>query len=75
MQDTIADLKDRYRNDSHFRAIVTQLTAFMTQQKVQPYEVRDAAFIAEMLYREMHVTPMIMAADEFRYRDIHEKTA
>lgn len=69
MNDGINTLRDRYRNDWHFKAMTDQLLAFMVQQKVQPYEVRDAAFIAEMIYREMHVTPMIMEADELRYKE------
>lgn len=48
----VMDLKERYREDSQFRAMVDMLEAFMYQNKVQPYEVRDAAFLAELIYRE-----------------------
>lgn len=75
MRDTIEDLKDRYRRDVQFHQMVDQLYHFMAQQKVQPYEVRDAAFIAELIYRERHITPIMMDVDNIRYRDILEKTS
>lgn len=75
MRDSIEDLKERYRRDAQFHAMVDHIYHFMAQQKVQPYEVRDAAFIAEMIYRERHITPMLMDIDSIRYRDILEKTS
>jgi len=75
MRDSIEDLKDRYRRYAQFHAMVDQLYHFIVTNKVQPYEVRDAAFIAELKYREMHITSLVMDADNFRYRDVLEKTS
>ncbi len=74
MNDSIRDLKDRYQRDAQFHALVDQLYNFMATTRVQPYEVRDAAFVAELIYREKHITPLVMDADAFRYADIKEKT-
>lgn len=56
----VVELRERYLRDAQFKAMVDQLTAFMIQNKVQPYEVRDAAFIAELRYRERVVMPLMM---------------
>lgn len=51
-------LKDRYMDDPHFHALVQQFLSFMMTMEVQPYEVRDAAFMAEILYREQMAVPI-----------------
>lgn len=66
MNDPVYVLRDRYRNNDSFRAMTDQLLSFMVQQRVQPYEVRDAAFIAELMYRERYVDSLIMVMDRTR---------
>lgn len=60
----VMDLKERYREDAQFKSMVDMLCAFMLQNKVQPYEVRDAAFIAEIMYREQVSIPLYRIHDE-----------
>jgi len=55
----VSEMKFRYENDAGFRMLVHTLEAFMTQHNTQPYEVKDAAFYAELLYRQKHVGPLI----------------
>lgn len=52
------EIFERYRQDVHFRSIVQKLLHFMTSVDIQPYEVRDAAFVAETIYREQHIKPI-----------------
>lgn len=66
--ETAPMLFERYRNDIQFRSMVQQFLNFMITQKVQPYEVRDAAFVAETLYREQFVKPV-----PFHYEPINEE--
>jgi hypothetical protein len=54
----VMDLKERYRQDAQFRAMADLLFAHMLQNNTQPYEVRDAAFIAELMYREKVCVPL-----------------
>jgi len=63
MNDPVYVLRDRYLNDPNFHAMADQLLNFMVHQRVQPYEVRDAAFIAELMYRERYVDSLIMVMD------------
>ena len=54
------DLRHRYHEDAQFKALVDNFVAVMRQQQIQPYEVRDAAFIAELIYRESISYPLYM---------------
>jgi len=60
----VMDLKERYRQDAQFKAMADMLCAYMLQNKVQPYEVRDAAFIAELMYREKVAVPLWRVHEE-----------
>ncbi len=58
----VMDLGQRYRQDYQFKAMADLFCTYMIQNKVQPYEVRDAAFIAELLYRERVSNPLYQEA-------------
>jgi hypothetical protein len=62
MQMNIYELKRRYMDDPLFNRLVQQMMALMETVNVRPYEVRDAAFLAELIYREKHIEPLIIAA-------------
>ena len=45
-------LVGRYLEDAHFHKMVDLLYSFMMKEDVQPYEVRDAAMVAELKFYE-----------------------
>lgn len=62
-------LKERYRNHPEFRQMVDQLLYAFTTAQIHPYEVKDAAFLAELIYRETHVEPFVMTLNPANARD------
>lgn len=58
------DLTNRYRSDSRFKQMVDQLVCLMGMTDVQPYEVADAAFIAEIIHRERYAIPLRQIFEE-----------
>jgi hypothetical protein len=64
------DLIDRYMGYSgdpksaQFRAVVDLLVAHMTQNKIAPDEIRDAAFLASIKFLQMHPTDVIYRRDD-----------
>lgn len=62
-------LRDRYLNDPRFHALVTQFLVCMEQNKILPYEVKDAAFVAELIYHDRNVRPMYLAMSDMEAPD------
>jgi len=52
-------ITDRYRNDPEFHNLVEVMIHHMTAYKIQPYVVRDAAFMAELIFRQTHIQPLM----------------
>lgn len=57
------ELTNRYENDPAFKAMVEQFYAFMCQAELTPYEVRDAALVAEYKFHQTHASPLMLDYD------------
>jgi hypothetical protein len=51
------DLRDRSMRDPQFKAIVDQMYALMIQSHIAPYELRDAAYMAGIMFAQRHFEP------------------
>jgi hypothetical protein len=64
------DLIDRYMGYStdpqstRFRAVVDMMVAYMIQDKIAPDELRDAAFVASIMFLQMHPVDVIYRRDD-----------
>lgn len=61
---TPRQVRDRYVEDISFNKLVQYMLIFMEENKIQPYEVKDAAFMAELLYRERNLRPVHVVFNE-----------
>lgn len=52
---TYWDAKDRYNNDTNFRALADAIMHWAVEYKYTPGELRDAAFMAALNYEMMHI--------------------
>lgn len=59
---TFRDLNDRLMCDSQFKALVDQMYCLMVSQKVAPYELRDAAYMASIQFAQMNIEPRMISA-------------
>lgn len=55
---TFHDLRDRYHRDAKFKATVDLLVNFMQENKWTPYEMRDCADMASLVFSEIHQKQM-----------------
>lgn len=69
----IDQLKNRYQNDPRFHNMVAQALHVMESCQAQPYEVRDAVFLAEVMFNERHVKPMYIGGSDWGYAPLREK--
>ena len=53
---------DRYRDDAAFRTMVDQLRACIDRAEFTPSEIREAAMLAQILYEETRLRPMMIEA-------------
>ncbi len=52
------EMRERYFNDIQFHSMVDMFVSYMSANKIEPYMVRDAAYMAELKFRELYVVPM-----------------
>ncbi len=58
------ELRERYRQDSHFRALVDQMHAYIRAGDFTPSEVRLASMLATIQYESMNLRPLMAQARE-----------
>ncbi len=51
------DLQDRYFQDPQFHKLVDYMYHIMVAEKVPPYEIRDAAYMAGIKFAQLNVEP------------------
>jgi hypothetical protein len=68
---TYFNLEDRYRRDAVFKTIVDQMMALITHYKIAPYEIRDAAAFASILFARRTIEPIFIHS---RFPDMFRST-
>jgi hypothetical protein len=53
---------DRYQSDAVFRSLVDALYLQMVDGNYTPTEIREAVMLAQILYEERHIRPIILQA-------------
>lgn len=69
--------RDKYYNDSQYRALVDMMYAHIHACHYTPSEMREAAVLACILYEEHHIRPIVMPLSkdvEDALSKIHEWT-
>ena len=51
---------DRYKNDPMFRALVDNLRHQIMEARYTPTEIREAAMLAQIMYEEMTLRPLLL---------------
>ena len=57
---------DRYHTDQAFRTLVDTLRQQVIEARFTPTEIREAAMLAQILYEEQHLRPILL--DDLRRR-------
>lgn len=57
-------VKERYQQDPYFHQLVKMLRNCIEQAQFTPTEIREAAMLAQILYEETHVRPIIFTKDD-----------
>jgi hypothetical protein len=58
------NIRDRYQNDAAFRTLVDTLHSVIERGDFTPTEIREAAMLAQIMYEERHVRPIIFTRDD-----------
>jgi len=53
---------DRYRADPVFRTLVDALYHQVCEARYTPTEIREAVMLAQIMYEERHIRPLILDA-------------
>lgn len=56
-------IRERYHNDPVFHQLVDMIRAVIEDGTTTPTEIREAAMLAQIMYEETHVRPMIFTRD------------
>lgn len=62
-------VRERYRKDPQFMALVDMLSNLIYELKCSPTEVREAAMLAVINYEMMHQRPFIFAPADAAMED------
>jgi len=57
-------VRERYENDPVFHACVDQMQSVLESAQFTPTEMREAAMLAQILYEERHVRPIVFTRDD-----------
>jgi hypothetical protein len=63
-------MRDRYKDDPTFRAMVDIFLNLMETNPVTPTEVREAAMLAQLMHEDRHPRPVIFTLPDFLNRKV-----
>lgn len=57
-------VRERYHTDPNFNLLVDMMRACIERAEFTPTEIREAAMLAQIMYEETHVRPMIFTRND-----------
>lgn len=57
-------IRERYHTEAAFRMLVDTLRMTIENAQFTPTEIREAAMLAQIMYEETHVRPIIFTRDD-----------
>ena len=57
-------IRERYHNDPNFNRLVDMMRSAIESAEFTPTEIREAAMLAQIMYEETHVRPMMFTRDQ-----------
>ena len=57
-------IRERYQKDPLFASMVDTMMAFIEQGNTTPTEIREAAMLAQIMYEERNLRPVIFTRDD-----------
>lgn len=57
-------IRQRYETDASFRQMVNMMQACIEQGQFTPTEIREGAMLAQILYEERHLRPIVFSRDD-----------
>jgi hypothetical protein len=58
------NVRKRYESDAHFHTLVDTLRAVIDRAEFTPTEIREAAMLAQIMYEETHVRPIVFTRSD-----------